>query len=90
MNICTKTLRTKLEPVHFDSEIWASSFFSERKKHSHYANESTVVCEYLIKSVIYMRAREACAQHSYGCVCVPDQIDHLSVVELSACCLKGA
>jgi hypothetical protein len=32
-DIYTKTLRTKLEPVHFGSEIQTSGFFRGKKKH---------------------------------------------------------
>ncbi len=39
VDICTKMLRTKLEPVHFGSEVWTWGFFSGRKKDSHCANE---------------------------------------------------
>jgi hypothetical protein len=38
-DFCTKMLRTKLEPVHFGSEIWTCFFFKWKKKDSQYANE---------------------------------------------------
>ncbi len=43
VDICTKTLRTNLEPVHFGSEFELQVFFVGRKTDSHYANESVRV-----------------------------------------------
>ena len=40
-HILTKTLRTNLEAVRFDSGIQTCGFLSGRKKDSHCANEST-------------------------------------------------
>jgi hypothetical protein len=41
VDICTKTLKTNIEPVHLCSRIWISAFFWWKNKDSHHANEST-------------------------------------------------
>jgi hypothetical protein len=46
VDICTKTLRTNLEPVRLVQEFEFEGFFSGRKQDSHYENESNVLLRY--------------------------------------------